>query len=173
MELYKDEDYQAAKRGMLLRFAVLALILAATVVLLVLFVTVWRNEVAAMAVCMLGAVLIFFLMTMKVLPWFHYWRYQADIRRGRTHEMDCRFISLSEGERVSDGVSFRELVVELDKEEEKNERGEKIDNTRLLFWDADKKAPELKENQLLHIRAFGNYVVALETDSLKGGSEGK
>ena len=146
---------------------------AATAALLTLFVTVWRNEILAMAACMLGGAVMFFFLNMKLLPWFYYWRYQADIRKGRTHDMDCRFISLSEGERISDGVPFREFVVELDKEEEKNERGEKIDNTRLLFWDADKPAPALKERELLHIRAFGNYIVALETDSLKGGSVGK
>ena len=171
MELYRDEDYQAAKRGMLVRFAILGLILAATVALLVLFVTVWRNELLAMAACMLGAALMFFFLNMKLLPWFHYWHYQADIRHGRTHDMDCRFVSLSDSERISDGVAFREFVVRLDKEEEKNEKGEKIDDQRLLLWDADRKAPELEEGQLLHVRAFGNYIVALGTDSLKGGSE--
>ena len=173
VELYKEEDYQAAKRSMLLRFGVLAFILAVTIAVLTLFVTAWRNEPLAMLVCAIGASVMFFFMSLKVMPWFRYWRYQADIRRGRTHEMDCRFVSLSDGERISDGVAFREMIVMLDKEEETNERGEKIDDSRLLFWDADKKAPELKENELLHIRAFGNYIVSLEAESLKGGIEGK
>ena len=173
MELYREEDYQAAKRSTFARFGVLALMFAVTAVLLALFVTVWRNEILSVVVCMIGAALMFFYVSMKLVPWFRYWRYQSDIRRGRTHEMDCRFISLSDSERVSDGVAFRELIVMLDKEEEKNERGEKIDNTRLLFWDADKKAPALRENERLHIRAFGNYIVSLEAESLKGGNEGK
>lgn len=173
VELYRDEDYRAAKRGMLARFGVLGLILAATAVLLALFVTVWRSPILSIAVCAVGAAAMFFFLSLKTLPWFYYWRYQADIRRGRTHEMDCRFVSLSDSERVSDGVSFRELVVRLDKPEEKNERGEKIDDTRLLFWDADKTAPALKEDERLHIRAFGNYIVSLEAEASKGGSEGK
>ena len=173
MELYRDEDYQAAKRGMLSRFGILGALFAATAVLLALFVTIWRSEILSIVVCAIGAVLMFFFLNMKVMPWFYYWHYQADIRKGRTHDLDCHFVSLSESERVSDGVAFREMVVRLDLPEEKNERGEKIDDTRMLFWDADKTAPVLKEEEPLHIRAFGNYIVSLEADSLKGGNEGK
>ena len=155
MELYKDEDYQAAKRGMLLRFGVLALILAATIVLLVLFVTTWRNEILSMVVCAVGACVMFFYLSMKTLPWVHYWHYQADMRKGRAHEMDCRFVSLSDSERMSDGVAFRDFIVTLDDAE-----GE--DNQRLLLWDADKKAPALEPEQHLHVRAFGSYIIALD-----------
>lgn len=155
MELYKEEDYQAAKRGMLLRFGVMALILAATVVLLVLFVTAWRNEILSMVVCAVGACALFFYLSMKALPWVRYWAYQSDMRKGRAHEMDCRFVSLSDSERMSDGVAFRDFIVTLDDAE-----GE--DNQRLLLWDADKKAPDLAPGQHLHVRAFGNYITALD-----------
>ncbi|MBQ8952717.1 MAG: hypothetical protein IJ048_01255 [Clostridia bacterium] len=165
MELYKDEDYQAAKRGMLRRFGVIALILALTVALLILFVTTWRNEILAMLVCALGAAVIFFYLNMKLLPWFYYWRYQTDMRHGREHVIDCRFVSLSEGSRLSDGVAFREFIVTLNQPEMKKENGEKLDNERMLLWDADKQAPALKPDQPLHIRAFGNYIIALEAES--------
>ena len=164
MELYKDEDYRAAKRGMQRRFIVLALMLAATVALLILFVTVWRNELLAMLACMVGAAAMFFYLQMKLLPWFYYWRYQSDMRHGREHEMDCRFVSLSEGSRISDGVAFREFIVRLNQPEMKKENGEKLDNERMLLWDADKQAPALKPDQTLHIRAFGNYIIALEAE---------
>ena len=173
MELYREEDYQAVKRSMLSRFGLLGIVFAVTAVLLALFVTVWRSAVLSVTVCAVGAVLMFFLLHMKVLPWFYYWHYQADIRKGRTHEMDCHFVSLSDSERMSDGVAFREMVVRLDLPEEKNERGEKIDDTRMLFWDADRTAPVLREEEPLHIRAFGNYIVSLDAESLKGGNERK
>ena len=155
MELYKDEDYQATKRQTFFHFAVMALILAATVVLLVLFVTAWRNEIMSMLVCVVGACLLFFYLSIKTLPWVYYLRYQSDMRKGRAHEMDCRFVSLSDSERMSDGVAFRDFIVALD--DAANE-----DNQRLLLWDADKKAPDLTPDQHLHVRTFGNYITALD-----------
>ena len=157
MELYKDEDYRATKRSALIRLGLVALILAATIALLVLFLTIWRNEILSMVVCAVGASLIFFCLSLKVMPWIRYWRYQADIRKGREHELDCRFVSLSDGTRMSDGVAFHDLIVTLDDAEGK-------DNQRLLLWDADKPAPDLKQDQRLHIRSFGNYVIALEAE---------
>ncbi len=155
MELYKDEDFQATKRQTGFHFAVMAVILAATVALLAMFVTAWRSEIMAMAVCVVGACALFFYLSMKVLPWVHYWRFQADMRKGRAHEMDCRFVSLSDSERISDGVAFHDFIVTL-------EDADSEDAQRLLLWDADKKAPELRPDQRLHVRAFGNYIIALD-----------
>ena len=155
MELYKDEDLRAAKRGMYIRVGVLAAILVLTVVALALFVSVWRNEIVAMAACAVGAAVFFFYLSMKAMPWIRYVMYQNDMKKGRAHELDCRFVSLSDTERMSDGVSFRDFIVTLDDAE-----GE--DKERLLLWDADKKAPSLEPNQHLHVRAFGNYITALD-----------
>ncbi len=155
MELYREEDFQATKRAAWIRIAVLALILGVTIGLLSLFLTVWRNEILSMAVCVVGGCAAFFFLSMKLMPWLRYWFYQADIRKGREHELDCRFVSLSDGVRISDGVAFHDFVVALDGEEDE-------DNQRLLLWDADKPAPDLKPDQKLHIRSFGNYIKSLD-----------
>ncbi|MBO4885902.1 MAG: hypothetical protein J5602_11380 [Clostridia bacterium] len=155
MELYDDATFQATKRSTLFHFGVMALILAVTIVLLALFVTIWRNELISMAVCAVGASALFFYLSLKALPWVHYWHYQSDIKKGRAHELDCRFVSLSDSERISDGVAFRDFIVTL-------EDADGEDDQRLLLWDADKKAPQLKPEQRLHIRAFGNYIIALD-----------
>ena len=157
MELYKDEDYRVAKRGTILRFVGLAAILAATIAVMALFLTVWRNEILSMAACAVGASVLYFFLSMKALPWLRYWLYLSDIRKGREHEMDCRFVSMSEETRLSDGVAFHDFVVKLEDTDEE-------DNERLLLWDDDKKAPPLKPDQRLHIRSFGNYIIALETE---------
>ena len=160
MELYGEKDYQNTKRMLLIRTAVLILILAALVVLVVLFTGVWRNSTLCMAACGVGAAVAMFYASMKVKPWFHYWRYQVDIVNGRAHDMDCAFVSVSEGERMSDGVAFHEFIVALD-----GEQG--ADNERMLFWDSDKQIPALKPGQKMHIRAFGNYIIALEAEGIK------
>ena len=69
MELYKDEDYRAAKRGTILRFVGLAAILAATIAVMALFLTVWRNEILSMAACAVGASVLYFFLSMKALPY--------------------------------------------------------------------------------------------------------
>ena len=87
MELYKDEDLRAAKRGMYIRVGVLAAILILTIVALALFVSVWRNEIVAMAVCAVGAAVFFFYLSMKAMPWIRYVMYQNDMKKGRAHEL--------------------------------------------------------------------------------------
>ena len=138
MVLYSDKDYADTKRAITVRIVIAALILAAVAALLALFVTVWRNVTLAM-----------------LMPWVRYGLYQRDIRRGRAHDMDCRFVSISGGERMSDGVAFHEMVIRLD-------GAKNADNERLLFWDADKTLPPIEKEQPLHIRAFGNYIIALD-----------
>jgi len=164
MELYREEDFNATKRMTLLRFAVLAVILAATIALLVLFLNVWRNEIAATLVCVLGASAMYFYLSMKILPWVHYWHYQADMRRGRTHEMDCRFVSFSDAERISDGVAFHDFIVTLEGDDQPQTEEEEADRQRLLLWDADKPMPALQPGQRLHVRSFGSYIIALDAD---------
>ena len=155
MELYRQSDYERTKKTLALHVAVAAVILLAFVALLAMFVSVCRNLSLAMLSCALGGALLTFYAVIKVMPWFSYWRYQVDIRRGRAHELDCRFVSASDGERVSDGVAFHEFIVALDEESQ---------DERLLFWDADKAMPPLNPGQTLHIRLFGNYIIALDAN---------
>ena len=155
MVLYSDKDYADAKRAITVRIVIAALILAAVAVLLALFVTVWRNVTLAMLASGLGGALFYFYFATQLMPWVRYGLYQRDIRRGRAHDMDCRFVSISGGERMSDGVAFHEMVIRLD-------GAKNADNERLLFWDADKTLTPLEKEQPLHIRAFGNYIIALD-----------
>ena len=161
MKLYTDEDLQAAKRGMRQRIGIAVLMFLATVGLLVLFLTACRSVILSMLVCALGAAGIYFYLCMKMMPWARYWHYQSDIHKGRAHDVDCRFVSLTHHERLSDGVSFYEFIVELDGGDE----GDEEENRRLFLWDVDKPAPELKPGEKLHIRAFGNYIIALDAEA--------
>ena len=155
MVLYSDKDYADAKRAITVRIVIAALILAAVAVLLALFVTGWRKVTLAMLASGLGGALFYFYFATQLMPWVRYGLYQRDIRRGRAHDMDCRFVSISGGERMSDGVAFHEMVIRLD-------GAKNADNERLLFWDADKTLPPIEKEQPLHIRAFGNYIIALD-----------
>ena len=161
MELYSDEDFRATKRETRRRFGVAWLILAATIGLLALFLTALRSEFLSMLVCPLGACAVYFYFCMKVIPWIHYRRFQSDIRKGRSHELDCRFVSLSEKERLSDGIAVHDFIIALEDVDEDDELG----NERLLLWDADKQAPDLEPGAKLHIRAFGNYIIALNAET--------
>lgn len=114
MILYSDKDYADTKRAITVRSVVAALILAAVAVLLTLFVTVWRNVTLAMLASGLGGALFYFYFATQLMPWVRYGLYQKDIRRGRAHDMDCRFVSISGGERMSDGVAFHEMVIRLE-----------------------------------------------------------
>ncbi len=162
MELYEEKDYAVVKRSMLIRIAAAALVLLCVIALLVLFLTVWRSNLGAMISCGLGAAVFYYVLTVKVMPWVRYWMYLLDIRKGRAHEMDCRFVSMSDNERVSDGVVFHDFIVTLDDGTEEKDGEEAQEAERLLLWDADKPAPGLTAGQPIHVRAFGNYIVALE-----------
>lgn len=155
MMLYEEKDYAAAKHVITVRAAVTAAITAVFAALLVLFLTVWRNVTLAMLASGLGGAVVLFYFVTQLMPWIRYSQYQADIRHGRAHDMDCHFVSISQSERMSDGVAFHEMIIRLD-----GAKG--ADNERLLLWDADKKLPPIEKDQPLHIRAFGNYIIGLE-----------
>ena len=166
MELYREEDYQSAKSGMWKRLIILMIILGLTVAALIVFVGPVRNQFLAIAACAIGGCVFLFVLSTKALPWVNYWRYVSDIRKGRAHELDCTFKELSDAEKVSDGVVFHPFLVELDPVEKPDDRvgkdAKNADTERMLLWDADKTAPDLKPGDRLHVRSFGNYIIALE-----------
>lgn len=155
MKLYEDKDYAATKHEIIVRSIFAALIVAVVVALLTLFVTVWRNMTLAMLASGLGGAVFLFYFLTKLLPWIRYGQYLSDIRHGRAHDISCRFVSISQSERISDGVAFHEMIIQLD-------GAKNADNERLLLWDADKTLPPLDKEQPMHIRAFGNYIIALD-----------
>ena len=165
MELYKEQDYADAKRRMLMRIAGAVLILAVTVALLILFVGPWRNAVMPMVVCAVGACALFYYMSVKAMPWIRYYFFLTDIKKGRAHEVDCAFKELSDGEKVSDGVTFHPFIVELTETAEDSAAAKDAKNTdseRMLLFDADKTAPPMKPGDHIRVRAFGNYIIAIE-----------
>lgn len=155
MMLYEEKDYAATRHVIKVRVVATALLAAVFVALLVLFLTIWRNVTLAMLASGVGGAVVLFYFVTQLLPWIRYGQYQSDIRHGRAHEMDCHFVSFSQSERISDGVAFHEMIIRLD-----GTKG--ADNERLLLWDADKELPPLHEEQPLHIRAFGNYIIGLD-----------
>lgn len=157
MVLYSDKDYAEAKKAITVRAIIAALILAVAIALLALFVTAWRSVTLAMLASGVGGAVFYFYFATQLMPWIRYGLYLKDIRCGRAHDMDCRFISISGGERMSDGVAFHEMIIQLDGAKD-------ADNERLLFWDADKTLPPIKKEQPIHIRAFGNYIIALDAE---------
>lgn len=156
MQLYTEQDFQATKKALWVRIAILAAILLGTMGLMWLFVTGLRNRIAVDVTAVIGMCWAYFYLSFKLMPWFRYWSYQQDMRQGLSRETDAWFLSCSTDTRLSDGVAFHEFIVRVDDDE---------DNERLFFWDDDKKLPELQEGQKLHIRSFGNYITELNIES--------
>ena len=154
MVLYTEQDFAATKRTFLLRVLALIVILAATAAVVALFMSVLRNRYALWIAAALGLCLSYAFLTIKVMPWYHYWAYQNDMRHGLSRETDAWYVSCTDSARISDGVAFHEFIVRV---------GDGEEDERLFFWDDDKKLPELKEGQKLHIRSYGNYITELHT----------
>lgn len=153
MRLYTEQDFNDTRKTLRLRAAGLAAILAATIALMVVFVTVARNQIAVIAATVVGFWIAYAFLTIKLTPWFRYWMYQVDMRSGRVSETDAWFVSCSDGTKLSDGVAFHEFVVRL---------GDGEEDERLFYWDADKALPQMTEGQRVHIRSFGNYIMELD-----------
>ena len=157
MELYTDDDMNKTAAELRKRIVLACLLLAVIIVGVVLFCGPLRNQTALLATMAVGNVILFYLIVVKVIPWLRYYLYQRDIKRGRSHEMDCRFVSISDQERISDGVAFRDFVVTLAPVDPDDE-DERLAQQRLLLWDADKPEPKIEPGEWLHIRSFGNYI---------------
>ena len=152
MVLYTEQDYVATKRQFWTRVLVLTAIIAAVIAAEALFTTVLRNRYAMWVVAAAGCCLIYAYLSIKLMPWYHYMMYQSDMRHGVSRETDAWYVSCTDGTRLSDGVAFHEFIVRV---------GDGEEDERLFFWDDDKKLPDLKEGQKLHIRSFGNYITEL------------
>ena len=158
--MYSEKDFESAKRGMLLRFGVTAVIVLLTALGCGLCMH-FRLRLANAAIAAVGSALAAMYFTLKALPWWRYFRLLQDMRMGRSHEYDVLFRSVSEETSLRDGVWMRSFVVELaDAEDE--------DKERMFFWDDDKPLPDLKEGQKIHIRTFGSYITALEPMGQEG-----
>ncbi|MBR0462822.1 MAG: hypothetical protein IJJ23_00330 [Clostridia bacterium] len=160
MELYSEQDRSRTQSKVRALSVMAGVMLAAIIVLAYVFLGPVRNQTALMAVLVVGGAVFYYVFVVKVLPWIRYALFQRDIQRGRYHEMDCRFVSVSDSTRMSDGVEFRDFVVSLEAEDSEDEE-ERLNNQRLLLWDADKPVPEIRPGQNLHVRTFGNYVTVL------------
>ncbi|MBQ2957558.1 MAG: hypothetical protein IJE08_14005 [Clostridia bacterium] len=152
MQLYTEQDFAATKKKLTVRAIILAALIICTAVLDGLFVSVLRNRIAVIVTSVVGACLSYAYLAIKVMPWFHYWAYQNDMRHGMSRETDAWFVSCTDSTRLSDGVAFHEFIVRV---------GDGEDDERLFFWDDDKELPDLVEGQKLHIRSFGNYITEL------------
>ncbi len=153
MVLYTEQDFAATKRTFWTRVLILALIIAAMIGLEALFMGPLRNRYAVWIVAAVGCCLSYAYLTTQVMPWYHYMAYQSDMRHGLSRETDAWYVSCTDSTRVADGVEFHEFIVRV---------GDGEEDERLFFWDDDKKLPELKEGQKLHIRSFGNYITELQ-----------
>ena len=153
MQLYTEQDFAVAKKRFMGRVAAFSAIVLITAILMVLFVSVFRNRIAVIITGVVGACLSYTYLSMKLMPWFRYWCYQNDMRHGMSRETDAWYVSCTDSVRVSDGVAFHEFIVRV---------GDKEEDERLFFWDDDKELPELKPGQKLHIRSFGNYIIELD-----------
>lgn len=153
MQLYTEQDFINTRKAYRLRIVGLLAILAVTFALMGIFVSVVRNQIAVIAVTLVGFLLAYSFLTIKLMPWFRYWRYMLDLRSGRSRETDAWFVSCSDGKKLSDGVEFHEFIVRV---------GDGEEDERLFYWDGDKERPQLTEGQKVHIRSFGNYILELD-----------
>jgi len=153
MVLYTEQDFAATKRTFWTRVLILALIIAAMIGLEALFLAPLRSRYAVWIVAAVGCCLSYAYLTTQVMPWYFYMAYQSDMRHGLSRETDAWYVSCADSTRVADGVEFHEFIVRV---------GDGEEDERLFFWDDDKKLPELREGQKLHIRSFGNYITELQ-----------
>ena len=152
MQLYTEQDFEQTRKILRQRWFAAGGMVVATGAIMGVFVSVLRNRPAVIIAAMICFCLCYAFMSIKLMPWFRYWRYQVDMREGLSRETDAWFVSCSDQTRVSDGVEFREFIVRVDDSE---------DGERLFFWDNDKALPALAEGQQLHIKSFGNYIKEL------------
>jgi len=153
MQLYTEQDFAATKRTLLMRAVVFSAIVVIAAAAMGLFVSIFRSRLANILAAVVGSCLAYAYLSVKVMPWFRYWIYQNDMRQGLSRETDAWYVTCSDSTRISDGVAFHEFIVRV---------GDGEEDERLFFWDDDKKLPELKEGQKLHIRSFGNYITELQ-----------
>ncbi len=152
MNLYTEQDFAQIKRTFQQKTAIFGAMVLITAVLMALFMTVFRNRIATIGTAVAGACVSYAFLSIKLMPWFRYWAYQNDMRHGMSRETDAWYVSCSDSTRLSDGVAFHEFIVRV---------GDGEEDERLFFWDDDKKLPEIREGQKLHIRSFGNYITEL------------
>lgn len=152
MQLYTEQDFNQTKKILKQRCIALGGMFVATGAIMGVLVSVLRNRPAVIIATMICFCLCYAFLSIKLMPWFRYWRYQVDMREGLSRETDAWFVSCSDQTRLSDGVAFHEFIVRVDDSE---------DGERLFFWDGDKELPALTEGQQLHIKSFGNYITEL------------
>lgn len=153
--MYTDQDYQNTKKQVIVRLCVLLLIVALTATGCGLCIAQrirWLNLLLAAV----GALCAASYFSLYFLPWFRYFRYLGDIREGRSHECSATFLSISDQTALHDGVATHDVVVSLTGDMENEE------DRRLFFWDDDKPFPALSAGEKVHLRAFGNYIIALD-----------
>ena len=153
MVLYTEQDFAATKRELRNKILMLTAIIVIMIVAEVLFMSSLRSRYATWVTAAVGCCLSYAFLAIKVMPWYHYWAYQNDMRHGLSRETEAWYVSCSDSTRISDGVAFHEFIVRV---------GDAEEDERLFFWDDDKKLPEIKEGQRLYIRSYGNYITELQ-----------
>lgn len=150
--MYNEEEINLAKKNMMRRLVIGILLILLVIAALVVFTSL-RMLAASMIVCTVLFLLTFYYWSVKLMPHIRYILWLRDMKRGRHHETLCRFVSVSDGTVLRDGVNVHEMIVRVDDTE---------DGERMFFWDDDKKLPGYAEGQDLKIESFGNYVVNCE-----------
>ena len=159
MELYTEADMKQTARQLKKRVILTVCVVLVIVAWAIVFDGPLRQQIALLAGLAVLSVVLYYIISVKLVPWARYYAYQRDIAKGRFHETDCRFISFSDSTRMSDGVAFHDFVISLE-ETDSDDEEERLAQQRLLLWDADKPKPDLAPGQKIFVRSFGNYVTA-------------
>ena len=152
IDLYHDKDIQETNSKLRNRF-ITALVMLTVVVTTMVILLWFRLRFVAIGVTVLGAAILFFYSSVKLMPWYRYRRYLKDMGEGLRRVTQAQMVSVSDSSRAQDGVMCRDFLVRVDESEE----GE-----RLFFWDEDKPLPTIGQGQTLTITSYGNFVLKLE-----------
>jgi hypothetical protein len=147
--MYSDTDYQNAKNQMrkylIVTCVVFLLLLGGMIAGLIV-----RNKALTIVMAVVASWTFYTMLMLKCMPWIKYVRWLKDMREGLSRETDGWFVRTDPACRLSDGVAVHEFIVRV---------GDGEEDERLFLWDDDRPLPDVRPDQKVHIKSFGNYVI--------------
>lgn len=141
--IYTEADYSTIRKQMTKRWLLLLIPIVVLVIVLVYSLIVRVEWLSSASTIVIGAILIAGY-DLAIKPLGCYARHLDNSLHGRTRECDLPFIALSENVDVVDGVRFRQLLCA-----DEDAKGRPYE--RLFYFDAEKKFPDAKPGDMMHI----------------------
>ena len=150
--MYTAEDFVRAQKGFHTRLYIAIALLAATIACLCVALTL-RLRLFGILSMLIGLWITYYFAATKMNPWRKYYLLLKDMKAGLERGAQMRFLEISGGPRMLDGVAVYDFMVY---------EGDDESEQRLFLWDADKPLPTYQKGQLLDIVSFGKYIKSVK-----------